>query len=136
MRLVRYNDLTNPQMYSILPIINAVQDTRSPSARHTYVRHVRQRQHDVYIGRTMPGFVGLGWGNPFVLKDYMVGRRSEGGARILCMLDFTANLLYGTQRNILMAISTLQGQVLGCWCGTALCHGHVLHYLANTHEFF
>lgn len=99
-------------------------------------RHLVQHKSDqpsrpVYIGRPTQ------WGNPFPLEDYR-GSSGEYAARALCLMDYTSNLLHGTQVELRDQLYLLRGRTLTCWCRRYwhfdplwLCHGDVLSYLAN-----
>jgi hypothetical protein len=82
----------------------------------TRVVHCKQEPYDVYIGRGGP------WGNPFVIgKD---GDREEVIRKYREWL--------GTQPDLMDALPSLKGKVLGCWCAPLPCHGDVLRELCES----
>ena len=81
----------------------------------TTVVNLRDRPHDIYIGR------GSIWGNPFIEGKH--GDRSE-------VIDLYRQYVLGSH-NLLSQIHTLKGKVLGCYCKPAPCHGDVLANLSN-----
>jgi hypothetical protein len=88
-------------------------------SQQTRVVHVKD-EHDVYIGRSMPGRAGSEFANPFKIGEH--GNRAEVINRyrehITARLD--ANL------ELRAALTRLKGKRLGCWCRPAACHGDVL----------
>ena len=83
----------------------------------------------VYVGRPSQ------WGNPFPLEAY---DNQAGQARIHCLQDYTANLLYGTHVPLLREVVYLTDKRLSCWCRTQrqfqaerLCHADILCGLAH-----
>lgn len=81
----------------------------------TTVVHCRNAKYDVYIGRPSK------WGNPFRLED--------GQDRVAVIHQYREWLL--KQPELLAAIPSLRGRILGCWCKPQPCHGDVLAELAN-----
>ncbi|MFZ0822008.1 MAG: DUF4326 domain-containing protein [Candidatus Acidiferrales bacterium] len=79
------------------------------------VVHVRARRFDVYIGRGGP------WGNPFIIGKH--GTRKEVVEKYRCWL--------WSQPQLVAALPSLRGKILGCYCSPHLCHGHILAQLAN-----
>jgi len=78
----------------------------------TRVVNKRSAKYDVYIGR------GSRWGNPFEIgKD---GTREEVCAKYL------KYLFEDEQRHLLVALPSLAGKTLGCYCAPKLCHGDIL----------
>jgi len=76
----------------------------------TRVVHCRRSKYDVYIGR------GSRWGNPFFIGPD--GTREEVCAKYLkYLLD---------NKELLAALPSLRGKVLGCYCAPKLCHGDIL----------
>jgi len=82
------------------------------------VVHCMKEPYDIYIGRgkcLKTGKLGK-WGNPFVIgKD---GDRDE------VIKKYEEWLL--SNKDLLICLSELKGQVLGCWCAPKFCHGDVL----------
>lgn len=77
------------------------------------VVHKSRSQYDVYIGR------GSRWGNPFEIgKD---GSREEVCAKYLGYLLDSPELL--------AALPSLKGKVLGCFCAPKLCHGDIIVHI-------
>lgn len=81
----------------------------------TSVVHVREKVHDVYIGRPSK------WGNPF--KTGVHGTRDEVIAKYEAWVV--------TQPELLAALPELRGKRLGCFCAPKSCHGDVLARLAD-----
>lgn len=83
----------------------------------------------VYIGRnTSPGFIDLGWGNPYKVNAH--GTRDEVIAK------YRADLVKDPVK--LAKVRGLRGKALGCWCKAKdehdvdqACHGDVLAELAG-----
>lgn len=93
------------------------------------VVNMRNAACDVVIDRSSK------WGNPYThIKDrktlavYVVSTRAEA---IECYEKWLR-----AQPDLMAALPTLKGKVLGCWCAPLPCHGDVLSRLANgdTHE--
>lgn len=81
------------------------------------VAHVRERRHDVYIGRPSK------WGNPFshrtgTLARFMSASRSDAIERYEEWIR--------EQPHLMASLPELRGKVLGCWCRPRRCHGDVL----------
>jgi hypothetical protein len=88
----------------------------APAAAPTRVVNLQHEPYDVYIGRSMPGLPGRGWGNPFYIgRD---GTREEVIARYRDWIK--------TQPALLARLEELRGKRLGCWCKPEPCHGDVL----------
>jgi len=91
------------------------------------VVNVRNASYDVLVDRTTR------WGNPFThIKDrktraeHVVGSRSEAIRRYEEWLVM--------QPELMAALPSLKGKVLGCWCAPHPCHAEVLVRLANGDE--
>ena len=80
---------------------------------------------DVYIGRrcTMGGWdlPQSRWANPFTIAQC-------GGAEV-AVARYAEYLR--SRPDLMAAVPTLRGKVLGCWCTPGPCHGDVLLALAN-----
>lgn len=87
--------------------------------RRTRVVHVRD-EHDVYIGRAMPGHKASEFCNPF--------RIGVDGNRTEVLGKFRAHLqaLLATDPYAQQRLEQLRGLTLGCWCKPADCHGDVI----------
>lgn len=88
----------------------------SPAAR---VVHVRRAPYDVYIGRRCAEFPASPWGNP-----YRVGRDGDGPTVLRLYREHVLS-----RPDLVAALESLRGQVLGCWCRKRWdepCHGDVL----------
>jgi hypothetical protein len=85
----------------------------------TTVVHVRD-EHDVYIGRAMPGRKASEFQNPF--------RIGKDGTRPEVLQKFRQHLLQMLERDPSAAdrLRQLKGLRLGCWCKPHDCHGDVL----------
>jgi hypothetical protein len=82
---------------------------------HPLVAHHKKKPFDIFIAR--PSM----WGNPFEIgRD---GSRSE-------VIQKFADWIH-RQPELMVAIPSLHGKVLGCWCAPRPCHGDVLARLAN-----
>lgn len=79
------------------------------------VVHCRREPCDEYVGRPTI------WGNPFVL--------GRDGNRAAVIDKYRAWLL--GQPELMEALPTLRGKILGCWCAPKRCHADVLLELAN-----
>ena len=87
---------------------------------------------DIYIGRPMPGFKALGWGNPFRggYNAHSVGDAISAYRRWLLQ-----------QEKLIARLPELRDMTLGCWCAPAgglpgdieghVCHGEILAALAD-----
>jgi len=91
------------------------------------VVNLRNAAYDVLIDRTTR------WGNPYThIKDrktkaiFVVSTRAESIRRYEEWLR--------AQPDLMAALPTLKGKVLGCWCAPEACHGDVLARLANGGE--
>jgi hypothetical protein len=101
-------------------------DVSRSSSRRTRlatVVHVRKDEWDIYVGRSMPGVAGAGWGNPFT-------RREHGDACLRLYLEWLEHDREG-QAVAERARRDLRGKRLACWCSPRPCHGDVLAGLAN-----
>lgn len=105
----------------------------------TTIVNVKYDPFDVYCGRTMPGFVDVGFGNPTGIR---------WGNRVLAVLDFGDYFLHRVgdrfdrgwyerdypffDQEFINAVRSLQGKRLGCWCAPLLCHCEVyVQYLLD-----
>ena len=77
---------------------------------------------DVYVGRANPRFKALGWGNEFLITKAMT--REEAVGRFWDAVEADGARLARIRRE-------LRGKMLGCFCAPALCHAHVLVWIAN-----
>ena len=84
------------------------------------VVHCQKSHYDIYIGRPSK------WGNPF--REGVDGNRAE------VIRKYESWLL--SQPELMAAIETLRGKVLGCWCKPKACHGDVIARLANLNSLF
>ncbi len=75
----------------------------------TTVVNLRMDKYTVYIGR------GSKWGNPFV-----IGR---DGNREIVVQKYEK---YALANGLDVASKELKGEILGCYCKPALCHGDLL----------
>ena len=103
-------------------------DTRQPMclAGRTVVASLRKHDADfVAWAKANDRFVRIDrktkWGNPFKL-----GKESERDDVIAKYRDYLKG-----QPELLAALPTLKGKVLGCWCYPKACHGNVLAELAD-----
>lgn len=86
------------------------------------VVHFKKEKFDVYVGRpTM-------WGNPFSHKENTQARYKVGSVAEAIQ---SYEKWIQTQPELMAALHTLKGKVLGCWCAPGPCHGDVLARLAN-----
>lgn len=83
----------------------------------TNVVHIRDKVHDVYIGRPSK------WGNP-----YVIGRDGDRDEVIAKYERFILG-----NHELLSALSELKGKTLGCFCKPLACHGDVLVRLVDTY---
>lgn len=79
-------------------------------------------KYEVFIGRPSQ------WGNPIRLREDTL---SERFGALLQYLDW---LTLPAQAALRARVVELRGQVLGCYCAPAPCHGHVLARLANASD--
>lgn len=98
--------------------------TRPTPASSTRVVHCKREPYTVYIGRGRDSI----WGNPFTFKPgtrapYVVATREAA------IEAYRVWLL--RQPTLLARVKELRGQVLGCWCKPAACHGDILARLAD-----
>ena len=94
----------------------------------TTVVHIRDSDHDVYIGRASPrrGLSASPFANPFV-----IGR--DGDAEDC--VEMYRIWLYLQPELMWKARRVLRGKVLGCWCKPEACHGDVLAEVADGDDF-
>lgn len=85
---------------------------------HPLVFHVKDGQHEVYIGRPSK------WGNPFRIG--VNGSRQE-------VIDRYKHWLTNN-KELLSQIHELKDKRLGCHCAPLPCHGDVLATVANSNE--
>lgn len=90
----------------------------------TRVVHCKRAPYTVYIGRGRDSI----WGNPFTFKP---GTRAPHmvATREAAVDAYRVWIL--RQPDLLARVKELRGQVLGCWCKPAACHGDVLARLAD-----
>lgn len=82
----------------------------------TSVVNVKHEAFDVYIGRTMPGYAGSKFANPF--------KRGVHGNRAEVLEKYRAYVQ--EQPALMAALEELRGKRLGCWCKPYDCHGDIL----------
>ena len=89
---------------------------------HPLVVHCQKAPYDVYVGRYPRDPTGVGrFGNPFEIgRD---GTREEVVARYREWVQ--------TQPDLMAALPSLRGRILGCWCLASPCHAEVLAELDN-----
>jgi hypothetical protein len=86
----------------------------------TRVVHCKREPFDVYVGRPSP------WGNPIpVPRGY---DREADPDRILARYEEHVR----SRWDLMAALPSLRGKVLGCWCAPRKCHGDVLARMADT----
>jgi len=92
-------------------------------SKPTTVINIRAGQkYDVYIGR------GSMWGNPY---SHLTGTKAlyvvrNRDAAIQAYLDYLID-----QPQLMEALHTLRGKVLGCYCKPLSCHGDLLAVMAD-----
>jgi hypothetical protein len=93
---------------------------------HPFVVNKSKKKFDVYIGRPSK------WGNPFSHKDKTLAKY-KAETHEESILKF--NEWVRSQPEFIKEIKAeLKGKVLGCYCSPALCHGHILAWIANFEE--
>lgn len=96
-------------------------------SQKTRVVHVRH-EHDVYIGRKMPGKTQSEFANPF-----RIGADGNRTDVIEKYEDYIKRRL-ADEPALYQALQALKGKRLGCWCKPAYCHGDVLAQLLDGPE--
>ena len=81
-----------------------------------------QEPTNTYIGRGTKNIAGSKRGNPYELKDYNNCRKT--------VVSLYEEYIQSNGK-LLNSIGELKGKILGCFCVPLLCHGSVLHRLAN-----
>jgi len=100
----------------------------------TRVVNLRRESYDIYIGRPPKGHF-WGYGNPFEIgRD---GNRVEvvNKFRLWLQKGETFGNIEATHERriwILVHLSELEGQRLGCFCAPELCHGNVYLEMLET----
>jgi hypothetical protein len=83
--------------------------------------------YDVYIGR------GSIWGNPY---SHMSGTKAEFkvSSRHEAISSYFAYIK--TRPDLLRQLRYLKGEVLGCYCYPAECHGEILVQMSENYEYW
>lgn len=76
----------------------------------TRIVNCKKEPYDVYIGRPSK------WGNPYVI--------GKDGTRDEVIQKYEEHVR--SSKILMRALPSLDGKVLGCWCGSKRCHGEVL----------
>jgi hypothetical protein len=86
------------------------------------VARAQRKGRYVYVGRPSP------WGNPF---SHLPGTLAQFRVATRAAAIRSYRRWLRTQPQLLAALPTLRGKVLGCWCAPQACHAEVLARLAE-----